>query len=122
MTGRRVWPMQLLETPSPPSDVPTDLGPVVKPLSVSTESATELVDMESLKVSETPRSVAVTPVSKATDWLTQLDEFSITLRGSHCVYGLLMCVLVGLGLYLWHLNSRIQGLEALIIASAGLTS
>ena len=119
MTGRKVWPMDLVKpveaAPAPVEDTKENLGPVVKALSV--DVVPEILDIETLKM---PPVASTKPIPTPADIWTQLDEFSITLKGSHCVYGVLFAVLLALGLYLWHLNARIQGLEALIVASAHL--
>ena len=118
MTGRRVWPMDLLERPKPVEAVAheaaaapaSNLGPTVKPLSLE-------VPHESVAIPEVLdlKFVATQKREKPQDLFQALDEFSITLKGSHCVYGVLGLIIVVLGLYLWHLNARIQGLEALIM-------
>ena len=115
MTGRRVWPMMLVESNSVKHE--PDLGSVVKPLSADmvVPEATYLDQKigHNVLTQPEPRQTATSD-----DLLQKLDQFSVTLKGSHCVYLILGIVMLGLAMYLWHLNSRIQGLEALIMAAA----
>ena len=124
MTGRRVWPHVILEKVRQareseiqgkiqnPIESPESLGPIMRPLSATHEVHEDVANLKPVAPVKNSQAVFNEPTL-----LDKADEFFIVLKGSHCVYGLMGFLVLAVFLYIWHLNARVQAMEALIFAA-----